>query len=82
MAVLPFTLPSVAGWPKIWGPQDERCPISIVQGEMRDSEAHWRFNGEDMPALGNGALKNAIISIALKDNESVENDADELKTIF
>ena len=35
-----------------------------------------------MPALGNGALKNAIISIALKDNESVENDADELKTIF
>ena len=31
MSVLPFTftLPSAAGWPKVWGPQDECCPISI-----------------------------------------------------
>ena len=31
-----------------------------------------------MQALGNGALKNAIVSIALK----VENNADNLKTKF
>ena len=100
MAVRPFTLPTAAGWPKIWGPQDERWPISISDPfDMhntavlyRDSgtalpkkegslKATWEIPkpiGEDMPALGNGALRNAIISIVSK----VENAADELKTKF
>ena len=29
MIALPLTLPSAAGLPKMWGPQYERCPISI-----------------------------------------------------
>ena len=97
MEVQPFTLPCAAGWPKICGPQDERCPISIndlfdmhtTAVLYRDSgtalpkkegslKATWEIpkpTGEDMQALGNGALRNAIISIASK----VENAADELK---
>ena len=75
MAVLPFTLPSVAGWPKIWGPQDERCPISIVQGDMRDSEAHWRRYACTWKWCSEECTNFYRI-------ESVENNADELKTIL
>ena len=70
MAVLPFTLPFAAGWPKIWVPQGERCLISMIN-------LFLPF-GTETP--GQRCQKEG--SLNLYSIKSVDNDADELKITF
>ena len=74
MAVLPFTLPFAAGWPKIWVPQGERCLISMINLFMCITLPF----GTETP--GQRCQKEG--SLNLYSIKSVDNDADELKITF
>ena len=53
MAALPVTLASAAGWPKVWGPQYERCPISINDiFDMHNTAVLYRDSGTALPKGG------------------------------
>ena len=43
-----------AGWPKIWGPQDERCPISI--NDLLDMHNTAVLSRESVTALPQGGF--------------------------
>ena len=49
MAVLPFTLPYAAEWPKVWGPQVECCPVSF---EVHYTAVLYRDSGTVLPKGG------------------------------
>ena len=74
MEAFPITLPSAAGWSKIWGTQGERCPISVINFLIcltllfgtETSGPHCQKEG----------------SINLYCIESVDNDADALEIKF
>ena len=53
ISVQPSTLPSAAGWPNIWGPQDERCQNSIYDlFEMHITAVLYRNSGTALPKGG------------------------------
>ena len=56
-------------------------PCCQKEGSLNTSWEIFKSIGEEMQALGNGTLKNAIISIIAL-IESVKNNGDELKTKF